>query len=52
MGTLGCINDMLQRDKENRELRKLSQRTPKGNPKQAHENSGAVPNYPIHPLKK
>ena len=24
MGTLGCINDMLQRDKENRELRKLS----------------------------
>lgn len=22
MGTLGCINDMLQRDKENRELRK------------------------------
>lgn len=23
MGTLGCINDMLQRDKENRELRKL-----------------------------
>jgi len=29
---------MLQRDKENRELRKLKQRTPKGNPKQAHEN--------------
>ena len=24
IGTLGCINDMLQRDKENRELRKLS----------------------------
>lgn len=24
MGTLGCINDMLQRDKENRALRKLS----------------------------
>lgn len=23
MGTLGCINDMIQRDKENRELRKL-----------------------------
>ncbi|WP_233545649.1 hypothetical protein [Parabacteroides sp. AM08-6] len=23
MGTLGCINDMLQRDKENRELRKI-----------------------------
>lgn len=23
MGTLGCINDMLRRDKENRELRKL-----------------------------
>lgn len=23
MGTLGCINDMMQRDKENRELRKL-----------------------------
>lgn len=22
MGTLGCINDMLRRDKENRELRK------------------------------
>ena len=24
MGTLGCINDMLRRDKENRELRKRS----------------------------
>lgn len=24
MGTLGCINDMLQRNKENRELRKIS----------------------------
>lgn len=24
MGTLGCINDMLQRDKENRALRKAS----------------------------
>lgn len=24
MGTLGCINDMLRRDKENRELRKVS----------------------------
>lgn len=23
MGTLGCINDMLRRDKENRELRKM-----------------------------
>lgn len=23
MGTLGCSNDMIQRDKENRELRKL-----------------------------
>ncbi|WP_178796008.1 hypothetical protein [Bacteroidaceae bacterium] len=23
MGTLGCINDMLRRDKENRELRKV-----------------------------
>ena len=22
MGTLGCINDMMRRDKENRELRK------------------------------
>lgn len=24
MGTLGCINDMMRRDKENRELRKLN----------------------------
>ena len=24
MGTLGCVNDMLRRDKENRELRKRS----------------------------
>ncbi len=24
MGTLGCVNDMLQRDKENRELLKLN----------------------------
>lgn len=23
MGTLGCVNDMLQRDKQNRELRKV-----------------------------
>lgn len=23
MGTLGCVNDMLRRDKENRELRKI-----------------------------
>ena len=23
MGTLGCINDMVKRDKENRELRKI-----------------------------
>ncbi|MDE5760903.1 MAG: hypothetical protein K2I11_08150, partial [Bacteroides sp.] len=23
MGTLGCVNDMLQRDKENRALRKI-----------------------------
>lgn len=38
MGTLGCINDMLQRDKENREPPEIKQRTLKGNPKQAHEN--------------
>ena len=24
MGTLGCINDMMRRDKENRELRRAS----------------------------
>ena len=30
MGTLGCINDMLQRDKENRELRKLNRDRIKG----------------------
>lgn len=26
MGTLGCINDMMQRDKENRELRKIGKK--------------------------
>lgn len=26
MGTLGCISDMLRRDKENRELRKVGKR--------------------------
>ena len=26
MGTLGCINDMMQRDKENRELRKVGKK--------------------------
>ena len=26
MGTLGCINDMMRRDKENRELRKAGKR--------------------------
>lgn len=30
MGTLGCINDMLQRDKENRALRKLSKERIRG----------------------
>lgn len=33
MGTLGCINDMLQRDKENRELRKLNKERMKGHHK-------------------
>lgn len=32
MGTLGCINDMLQRDKENRELRKLNRDRMKEHP--------------------
>ena len=26
MGTLGCINDMMRRDKENRELRKAGKK--------------------------
>ena len=30
MGTLGCINDMLQRDKENRTLRKLNRERMRG----------------------
>ena len=51
MGTLGCINDMLQRDKENRELRKLSKERLKETRNRLMK-SGAVPNYPIHPLKK
>ena len=38
MGTLGCINDMLQRDKRKPRAPEIKQRTPKGNPKQAHEN--------------
>ena len=37
MGTLGCINDMLQRDKENRELRKLSKERLKET-RNRHEN--------------
>ena len=43
MGTLGCINDMLQRDKKPPELRKSQPKRPKGNPKQAQRKSGAVP---------
>ena len=48
MGTLGCINDMLQRDwgsvgspatgQRKPRAPEIKQRTPKGNPKQAHEN--------------
>ena len=49
MGTLGCINDMLQRDKENRELRKLSKERLK---ETGSWESGTVLNCPIHPLKK
>ena len=30
MGTLGCINDMLQRDKENHALRKLNRERMRG----------------------
>lgn len=33
MGTLGCINDMMRRDKENRELRKLNRDRIKEHPK-------------------
>ena len=32
MGTLGCINDMLRRDKENRELRKRNRERIARNP--------------------
>lgn len=51
MGTLGCINDMLQRDKENRELRKLN----KERMKEHHKylvNKGKILIYPTFPLKR
>ncbi len=41
MGTLGCINDMLQRDKENRALRKLSKGRMRDHYKYLIERKGA-----------
>lgn len=51
MGTLGCINDMLQRDKENRELRKLN----RDRMKEHHKylvGKGKMLIYPMFPLKR
>lgn len=42
MGTLGCINDMLQRDKENRELRKMNKDRMKKHYKYLIENGKGV----------
>lgn len=39
MGTLGCINDMIQRDKENRELRKLGNARRKERLEKMYRNS-------------
>lgn len=41
MGTPGCINDMLQRDKENRALRKLSKGRMRDHYKYLIERKGA-----------
>lgn len=42
MGTLGCINDMLRRDKENRELRKLNRERMREHHKFLVEKGGDV----------
>lgn len=42
MGTLGCINDMLQRDKENRELRKLNRERMKERQNRLMENGKSI----------
>lgn len=42
MGTLGCINDMLRRDKENRELRKLNRERMKEHHQYLVENSKGI----------
>lgn len=42
MGTLGCINDMMRRDKENRELRKLNRDRIKERHKYLVENGKKV----------
>ena len=51
MGTLGCINDMLQRDKENRELRKLNKERMKEHHKYLVTREKILI-YPTFPLKR
>jgi hypothetical protein len=41
MGTLGCINNMMRRDKENRELRKA------GKERLNETKKGTPPIYPL-----
>ena len=52
MGTLGCINDMLQRDKENRELRKLNKERMKEHHKIPRKQGKKILIYPTFPLKR
>lgn len=52
MGTLGCINDMLQRDKENRELRKLNRDRIKEHQKYLVNKKVKEMIYPIFLLSK
>ena len=43
MGTLGCVNDMLQRDKENRALRKIGRERMKETRRRLLEVSASSP---------
>lgn len=52
MGTLGCINDMLRRDKENRELRRIGRERMNDTRNQLinTRKAGEVPNISIEQL--
>ena len=52
MGTLGCINDMLQRDKENRELRKIGRERLRGTRDRLLHSKIDLPNISLKELEE